>query len=160
MFNLLVSVPLDIIDLDETEIESDTTNTATATTTWHWWKKLRTLLETNSKLNVVLELGDNTSLSDDEVNRWLSEPIKFLMLNTSLFLTNKHGFPVLSKGHQRLVCKFFKNDIDIIIEGINLHDNKGMENYAHYMNYLFKKYQQNVSCDNVSQFTESKFYLS
>ena len=77
-------------------------------TTWHWWKKMRTLCEETAKLGVVLEVTANISLSDDEIDRWLSEPIKCLKLSTSLFLTNKHGFPVLSKAHQKFVCKFFK----------------------------------------------------
>ncbi len=152
MFNLLISVPLNLNDSD-TQIENDIA-TNTATSTWHWWKKLRTLCEASSKLGVVLELTANISLSDDEVDRWLSEPIKCLKLSTSLFLTNKHGFPVLSKAHQRLVCKFFKLDVDIIIEGINRHADKGMAKYAEYMNYLFKNYQQSVSGDTVSKFTK------
>jgi len=54
------------------------------------------------------------------------------------------------------VCKFFKLDVDIIIEGINRHADKGMAKYAEYMNYLFKNYQQSVSGDTVSKFTKGK----
>ena len=37
---------------------------------------------------------------DDEVARWEAEPVKVLLFPTSAFLSNKKGFPVLSKRHQ------------------------------------------------------------
>jgi len=150
-------VPVEADDSD-TQIENDTTS-STIVTPWHWWKKLRSLCEASAKLGVVLEVSANISLTDDEVDRWLSEPVKCLKLSTSLFLTNKHGFPVLSKAHQRFVCKFFKLDVDIIIEGINRHADKGMAKYAEYMNYLFKNYQQNNSGDTVSKFTKGNILI-
>ena len=76
--------------------------------TWNWWKKLRTLCEENTKLGVVLELTPDLTLTDEEVDRWLSEPVKAIKISTSLFLTNRSGFPVLTKAHQKFVCKFFK----------------------------------------------------
>lgn len=75
--------------------------------TWHWWKKLRTLCEENNKLGLVLELSADT-ISDEEVDRWISEPIKAVKIPTSIFLTNRSGFPVLSKPHQKLIAQFFK----------------------------------------------------
>lgn len=151
MFNVLISIPLELNDKD-VEIGSETCEVS-ASTTWHWWKKVRSLCESSSKLGVVLEVTSNISLTNDEIDRWLSEPIKCLKLSTSLFLTNKHGFPVLSKAHQKFVCKFFKLDIDVIIEGANRHKDKGMAKYAEYMNYLYKNYQQ-TNGDTMSKFTK------
>lgn len=152
MFNVLISIPLELNDTDVV-IENDASQLAANTSTWHWWKKLRTLCEESSKLGIILEVTANISLTDDEIDRWLSEPIKSLKLSTSLFLTNKHGFPVLSKAHQKFVCKFFKMDVDIIIEGINRHSDKGMAKYAEYMNYLYKNHQQ-ATADSVNKFTK------
>lgn len=75
-------------------------------TTWHWWRKMRTLCEENSRLGVALELTADLP-SDFEIDRWFAEPIRALIIPTSLFLTNKSGFPVLSKPHQKFVEKFF-----------------------------------------------------
>ena len=36
------------------------------------------------------------------------------------------------------MCLNNKLDVDIIIEGINRHADKGMAKYAEYMSYLFK----------------------
>jgi protein arginine N-methyltransferase 5 len=76
--------------------------------TWNWWRKLRTMCEENSKLGVILELTPDLTITDEETDRWMSEPVKAIKISTSLFLTNRSGFPVLSKAHQKFVCKFFK----------------------------------------------------
>lgn len=46
--------------------------------------------------------------SDAVIDKWLGEPIKAAILPTSIFLTNKKGFPVLSKAHQRIIFRLFK----------------------------------------------------
>ena len=38
-----------------------------------------------------------------QVKRWVGEPIKTVSVATSLFLTNKKGYPVLAKQHQALL---------------------------------------------------------
>ena len=53
-------------------------------------------------MNLCLELNDNLP-SEDEVLRWLGEPVKTLLINTSLFLTNKKGYPVMSRHVQQLL---------------------------------------------------------
>ncbi len=46
--------------------------------------------------------------SELELERWLGEPVKCLVIPTSIFLTNAKGFPVLSKLHQAYFRRFFK----------------------------------------------------
>jgi protein arginine N-methyltransferase 5 len=52
-----------------------------------------------SKLSLCMELGDRLP-PESELVRWLGEPIKTLLIPTSLFLTNKKGYPVLPKPYQ------------------------------------------------------------
>ena len=42
------------------------------------------------------------------IDRWCGEPVKAVLINTSVFLSNKKGFPVLSRAHQNTVKKLFK----------------------------------------------------
>ena len=56
---------------------------------------------------VALEIGADLP-SNHVIDRWLGEPIKAAILPTSIFLTNKKGFPVLSKMHQRLIFRLLK----------------------------------------------------
>jgi protein arginine N-methyltransferase 5 len=46
-----------------------------------------------------MEVGDRLP-SEPELTRWLGEPIKTLLIPTSIFLTNKKGYPVLSRPYQ------------------------------------------------------------
>lgn len=55
----------------------------------------------------AIEIGPDMP-SDAVIDKWLGEPIKAAILPTSIFLTNKKGFPVLSKAHQRIIFSLFK----------------------------------------------------
>jgi protein arginine N-methyltransferase 5 len=44
----------------------------------------------------------------DVLARWLGENIRAVFIPTSIFLTNKRGFPVLSKQHQHVLFKLFE----------------------------------------------------
>ena len=46
--------------------------------------------------------------SAEAIDRWLGEPLRAAILPTSIFLTNKKGFPVLSRPHQRLLGRLLK----------------------------------------------------
>jgi protein arginine N-methyltransferase 5 len=46
--------------------------------------------------------------SEEAILRWVAEPIKAITISTRLFLTNKKGYPVLSKPHQTLIRRLFK----------------------------------------------------
>lgn len=109
-FNLLISVPISTQFDPNEEIEniSEIKNSPRPDSSWYWWRKMRSLCEENSKLGVVLELTEDVSLNESEIERWYSEPIRGLIIPTRIFLTNKSGFPVLSKVHQKLVSKLFK----------------------------------------------------
>ena len=52
-----------------------------------------------------------------EILRWLGEPIKTLLFHTSVFLTNKKGYPVLSKAHQ-------ENNITLNLRSLRTSTNK------------------------------------
>jgi len=42
------------------------------------------------------------------MDRWFAEPVKAVYLPTRIFLTNKAGFPVLSRPHQAVVRRFMQ----------------------------------------------------
>jgi protein arginine N-methyltransferase 5 len=67
--------------------------------TWEWWNKLRTLVGPTAKLAVALELTADLP-PPSAIARWLGEPVRGVIVPTSIFLTNKKGYPVLSKAHQ------------------------------------------------------------
>lgn len=63
-------------------------------------------------LKVILELSSD--LPDVNIlNKWPGEPVRAIVIPTSVFLTNKKGYPVLSKPHQLFVMKMFKLDAQV-----------------------------------------------
>lgn len=116
--------------------------------TWHWWNRFRTLCDSSRKIGVVLELTADLP-SEQEIERWTGEPVKALIVPTSIFLTNKKGFPVLSRAHQNFIRTFLKLNVQMILSGKLRHAEKGIRSYQLYLDHLFKTQDPP---DNVSQF--------
>lgn len=103
--------------------------------TWMWWHNFRTLCDYSKRIAVALEIGADLP-SNHVIDRWLGEPIKAAILPTSIFLTNKKGFPVLSKVQQRLIFRLLKLEVQFIITGTNHHSEKEFCSYLQYLEYL------------------------
>lgn len=57
---------------------------------WAWWRDLHRLLEWDRRCGVALRLC--AQLPDEtELERWLGEPVKCLVVPTNVFITNKKG---------------------------------------------------------------------
>jgi len=93
---------------------------------WESWNKLRLLCDHNAKLNVALEVTEE--LPEQVVlDRWISEPVKAVVVSTKTFLTNKNGFPVLSKRHQQFFKALCMITQHVILKGRIEHPNATAE---------------------------------
>ncbi|XP_043285900.1 protein arginine N-methyltransferase 5 isoform X2 [Venturia canescens] len=108
--------------------------------TWEWWNSFRSLCDFDKKLGLTLIVSEDLP-EMEEIDRWLSEPVQCLVLPTTLFITNKKGYPVLSKAHQHLVRKFSAFEIQFILTGANRYKNMG--HYHHYLNHLWQSCNAN-----------------
>ncbi|XP_075685045.1 protein arginine N-methyltransferase 5 [Rhinoderma darwinii] len=103
--------------------------------TWIWWHNFRTLCDYNKKIALAIEVAADMP-GRNVIDRWLGEPIKAAILPTSIFLTNKKGFPVLSKVHQHLIFRLFKLEVQFVISGSHHHSEKDFSSYLQYLEYL------------------------
>ncbi|XP_067052038.1 protein arginine N-methyltransferase 5-like [Acropora muricata] len=117
---------------------------------WEWWNLFRTVCANSRKIGLALEISTELP-SEEELVRWCGEPVKAAILPTSLFLTNKKGFPVLPRAHQALVKRLFRLNTQLILTGVNKHKDKGVGFYYQYLAHL---YQTQPELDNVSQFAK------
>ncbi|KAJ3126682.1 Protein arginine N-methyltransferase 5 [Nowakowskiella sp. JEL0407] len=104
---------------------------------WVKYNQIRTLCDHTPRLLIALqfpeELPDDV---DDQVQRWFAEPVKYIILPASLFLTNAKGFPVLSKKMQGIINPQFI----ILSHSIKgHHQNGGLSAYAQYIQYLYRQ---------------------
>ncbi|KAI8927188.1 PRMT5 arginine-N-methyltransferase-domain-containing protein [Entophlyctis helioformis] len=108
---------------------------------WTRWNKLRMLSRHNPKLQIALEL--QYELPDEAVlDKWLAEPIKLVVLPTSIFLSNNAGFPVLSKRHQAFVRKLMQTlEPRFVISSESFarrHRAGSMGSYCEYIHHLHR----------------------
>ena len=94
---LWVSVPTSAPCVDES---SDSTAAGTVDDDpWSHWNRLRALCDGHPSLGVSLELTADLP-PRTAMDRWFGEPVKAVVLPTSIFLTNAKGYPTLSTRHQ------------------------------------------------------------
>ncbi|XP_022790017.1 protein arginine N-methyltransferase 5-like [Stylophora pistillata] len=117
---------------------------------WEWWNLFRTICGNSKRVGLALEISAELP-SEEELERWCGEPIKAAILPTSLFLTNKKGYPVLPRAHQAFVRRLFRLNTQLILTGVNKHKDKGLGFYYQYLAHL---YQTQPELDNVSQFAK------
>lgn len=101
---------------------------------WEWWNMFRSLCDYHSHLSVALDVTVSLP-SPASIRRWIGEPIKAAFVHTSAFLTNKKGYPCLSKRHQNLLATFFDHSVQIVIVGECLHQVDGMDCESSHLNY-------------------------
>jgi len=96
--------------------------------------------EHHANLCCALEVTSDLP-SEETIEQWLAEPIKLLILPTSIFLTNSAGFPVLSKRHQQLLYGFFSRSVDLVVCGRPRHDGE-MLRYSQYLQHVYSQRPQ------------------
>ncbi|KAK9820236.1 hypothetical protein WJX72_007776 [[Myrmecia] bisecta] len=135
---------------------------------WEWWNQVRCLCGHQPKLGLALELPESLP-SRAHIQRWLGEPVKVIVVPTSIFVTNKRGYPTLTRPHQEVLALFMSHNVQVILsgdakhqapesaeaasngevavaqpEGASLHfagETHPLRIYWDYLSYLFRKQQ-------------------
>ena len=132
---LWVSVPTSAPCVDES---SDSTAAGTVDDDpWSHWNRLRALCDGHPSLGVSLELTADLP-PRTAMDRWFGEPVKAVVLPTSIFLTNAKGYPTLSTRHQQLVIRFLSHGVQFIIKGRGRkgEGHSGLLPYLQYVTHL------------------------
>ncbi|XP_037077517.1 protein arginine N-methyltransferase 5-like isoform X2 [Pollicipes pollicipes] len=103
--------------------------------TWLWWDRLRNATGTEARLGVCLQVGADLPESRC-LDRWMGEPIKCVMLPADVFITNKKGFPVLTRAHQELMKCMMRLNCQFVVTGANRHQH--VKHYWQYLNHLYQ----------------------
>lgn len=108
--------------------------------TWQWWNKFRKLCNYHTRIGLALEI---TSDLPTQLERWPGEPVRIIYLSTSVFLTNKKGFPVLSRPHQQIVGRLLRLNCQAVITGPNVNEDSIIV-YHQYLTHLCQA--SNMEC--------------
>ncbi|KAL4975339.1 PRMT5 arginine-N-methyltransferase-domain-containing protein [Aspergillus desertorum] len=75
--------------------------------TWDAWDAIRRTCKYHSRLLVALSLPKHLPPTSVQ-SRWHSEPVHLFTINSSTFIKNQKGYPVLGKAHQALLSRFMR----------------------------------------------------
>eukprot|EP01084_Bolivina_argentea_P162481 282759_1 len=101
---------------------------------WKLWKTLSRLLRDIKTVRPALVIEQNVP-SKELVQQWFAEGVQIFFLSENVFLSNKKGFPVLSKAHQKLLHRFLRwTDTTIMVSTSGTK--KVKKRYAQYLEHL------------------------
>eukprot|EP00172_Hildenbrandia_rubra_P003545 Plantae.Rhodophyta-Hildenbrandia_rubra.ctg5823.p1 GENE.Plantae.Rhodophyta-Hildenbrandia_rubra.ctg5823~~Plantae.Rhodophyta-Hildenbrandia_rubra.ctg5823.p1 ORF type:complete len:676 (+),score=92.43 Plantae.Rhodophyta-Hildenbrandia_rubra.ctg5823:201-2228(+) len=101
---------------------------------WEIWNSVRLMCGSHPNLCVALEMTPALP-SKIELDRWAAEPVKIIFVSTSLYVTNRVGFPVLSRKHQDFIRHMFQYRPFFAITG-RAQKVKGGDGYRPFVQYL------------------------
>lgn len=96
------------------------------------WNTFRSLCNHNKRLNLALQMTEDVP-SAVEINRWLAEPVKCLVIPTSLFHTNSEGDLVLGNPLQTVVQAFAGKDVRVLFSGPYNQDSERLNEHINYL---------------------------
>ncbi|XP_074276398.1 protein arginine N-methyltransferase 1.5 [Silene latifolia] len=119
---------------------------------WETWNSFRLLCEHSNQLSIALDVLSSLP-SLNSLGRWFGEPVRAAILHSGSFITNGHGYPCLSKRHQKLITEFFNHSVQVVMSGgkastelatNNTGNHVGskrhpLKQYLHYIGYLYQK---------------------
>ncbi|KAJ3148812.1 hypothetical protein HK101_002118 [Irineochytrium annulatum] len=118
---------------------------------WTRWNLVRSLSESNSRIGIALEIQSDV-FDDSAIKRWAAEPVKIVILPSTVFIMNKKGFPVLSKRMQAFARSCMDLNIQFVVsfEAPTMESNNlGMAAYRQYLQHLHKSRPE---ADDVDKF--------
>lgn len=101
---------------------------------WEIWNTIRTMCGEHPNLGVALELTPDLP-SRNILDRWVAEPVRILLLSTTAYVTNRVGYPVLSRRHQDFIKVMFTMRPFFALTG-RAHKVKGGDGYRPFVQYL------------------------
>ena len=91
-------------------------------------------------VHLILVLSEDLPSWEHFNLRWTGEKIHSLQLETSIFINNAKGFPVLSKKHQEVVKAFMRQQCRIIFK--SRHPNDSLGDHYGYLCHIFKTHDK------------------
>lgn len=107
------------------------------------WEKIQSELNFLENLSLVLEIKPD--LPDESViQKFATHNLKSILLPFSIFITNKNGYPVLSKLHQDYIKFLFNYKIEVIFQDDSdlLINNCSITNFSNKNKYDLANFQK------------------
>ncbi|XP_022176047.1 protein arginine N-methyltransferase 5-like [Myzus persicae] len=117
---------------------------------WDSWNTFRNMTGYSLQISIVLCLTKYVP-TNDEIKRWVGEPVCALSISTNLFNLNKKGNPVLSEDREVILKIAIQQKWTIIVSGEPLPN---MRDYFYYIIFIAKNVHipdPIIVCDDLLQ---------
>ncbi|XP_050428754.1 protein arginine N-methyltransferase 5-like [Adelges cooleyi] len=118
---------------------------------WDLWNNFRNSIGYSLQLGVILVLKKFV-LPQEEIKRWIGEPVLALLIETDIFIPNVKNFYVLGEEHEKFLKIAIQQKWMIMLSG---ESSPSILDYFYYIMFVAKNVQIPVpilSCDNLLQF--------
>lgn len=102
---------------------------------WNNWSQLSRICGYHHKLSIAIKISSKFSdLSELKLSRWISEPIRAIIIPTKLFYLDVNGLPCLRKKYNQILIFLFEkmSKMHIIFSG----NASNTSQYYHYIKYI------------------------
>ncbi|KAJ2848560.1 hypothetical protein IWW36_003229 [Coemansia brasiliensis] len=82
---------------------------------WHNWNRVRMMCNHSMRLQVLLELDADAHMAT-EMQQWIAEPVRVVVLPEDMFVPNAAGYPVLLRLQQALVKNWIDHDVAFAVQ--------------------------------------------
>jgi len=105
---------------------------------WHAWNELHSACEYSKDMGIALEFTELAHVTDQELTRWIAEPVKVVLLSSDVFMANKAGYPVLSRRHKQLLLQLFRHKVQVVVSVNPKVDSSPPDHYIEWVGRAFK----------------------
>lgn len=106
---------------------------------WASWNRLRCLCEHVPNVGVALQLTADLPDDPEEMARWCGEPVRAVLIPASIFLTNRKGYPTLSRRHQAALQQLMPHRPQLVVSGRPDAHGEGLGAHVQYLRFLVSK---------------------
>eukprot|EP00928_Gymnodinium_smaydae_P080567 TRINITY_DN64238_c0_g1_i1.p1 TRINITY_DN64238_c0_g1~~TRINITY_DN64238_c0_g1_i1.p1 ORF type:complete len:604 (+),score=107.68 TRINITY_DN64238_c0_g1_i1:48-1814(+) len=104
------------------------------------WKDARALFEAAESIAVAVEFPIKLTDTEEEFERWLREPVGFVIIPIGLFILNKSGHPVLPKRHKARLLRLLERKLDVILAAPDGSLDSDFNAHKSYIGQLFSRF--------------------
>ncbi|KAF8322644.1 PRMT5-domain-containing protein [Clavulina sp. PMI_390] len=108
--------------------------------TWEMWDTIRSICGYHPRLSLTLDLTAQLRSNMPNLSRWSAEPMRYIFLPASSFVSNSRGYPVLPKSAQDFIKEMTQHRPTIILANTQagVHSSGGASAYPQYVRHLEK----------------------
>jgi protein arginine N-methyltransferase 5 len=111
---------------------------------WLYWHQLHKASDYSQHIEIALVLTSDLPSNEAEIFRWIGEPIGFLLIEHSIFVSNRQNYPVFAKKLQDITKLLWQYTRAILVIEPFHFDDIRTEAYTDYIKYILNSIKYEI----------------